>query len=82
MLRFSDPPEVAVPSTDTAAAIDLVHALRRMPPRIRLAVVSRYYLDLPFEEVASICGCSVGAAKSRVRRGIQSLTSTLGLEET
>jgi RNA polymerase sigma factor (sigma-70 family) len=81
VLRLSDPPEVAVPSADTAAAIDLVHALRRMPPRIRLAVVSRYYLDLPFEEVASICGCSVGAAKSRVRRGIQSLTSTLGLEE-
>lgn len=82
VLRFADPPEVEVPSADTAGAIDLVHALRRMPPRIRLAVVSRYYLDLPFDEVASVCGCSVGAAKSRVRRGVQSLTSTLGLQES
>jgi RNA polymerase sigma factor (sigma-70 family) len=82
VLRFSDPPETAVPSVDTAATIDLVHALRGMPPRIRLALVSRYYLDLSFDEVASICGCSVGAAKSRVRRGLQSLSGTLGIEES
>jgi RNA polymerase sigma-70 factor (ECF subfamily) len=83
VLRFSDPPETAVArSFDTAATIDLVHALRGMPPRIRLAIVSRYYLDLTFDEVASICGCSVGAAKSRVRRGIQSLSGTLGIEES
>jgi RNA polymerase sigma factor (sigma-70 family) len=82
VLRFSDPPEVAVPSVDTAAAIDLVHALRGMPPGIRLAIVSRYYLDLSFDEVASICGCSVGAAKSRVRRGIHSLSGALGIEES
>jgi RNA polymerase sigma factor (sigma-70 family) len=81
VLRFADPPEVEAATADTAGAIDLVHALRRMPPRIRLAVVSRYYLDLPFDEVASVCGCSVGAAKSRVRRGVQSLTSTLGSQE-
>jgi len=82
VLRFADPPEIEVPLGDTAGAIDLVNALRRMRPQIRLAVVSRYYLDLPFEEVASICGCSVNAAKARVRRGIQSLTSTLRLEES
>jgi RNA polymerase sigma factor (sigma-70 family) len=82
VLRFAEPPEVQRPIGDTAGAIDLVNALRRMPPRIRLAVVARYYLDLPFDEVASICGCSVDAAKARVRRGIQTLTSTLGLQES
>lgn len=82
VLRFADPPEVAGTIGDTAGAIDLVNALRRMPPKIRLAVIARYYLDLPFDEVASICGCSVDAAKARVRRGIQSLTSTLGLQES
>jgi len=81
VLRFASPPEVEMPAADTAGAIDLVRALRRMPPRIRLAVVARYYLDLPFEEVASVCGCSVGAAKTRVRRGVQSLSGTLGLQE-
>ena len=81
VLRFATPPEVEVRGADTAGAIDLIRALRRMPARIRLAVVARYYLDLPFEEVASVCGCSVGAAKSRVRRGVQSLSRALGSQE-
>jgi RNA polymerase sigma factor (sigma-70 family) len=82
VLRFADPPDVDTLIGDTAGAIDLVNALRRMPPRIRLAVVARYYLDLPFDEVAAICGCSVDAAKARVRRGIQTLTATLRLQES
>jgi RNA polymerase sigma-70 factor, ECF subfamily len=82
VLRFADPPEQVTGSTDTAGALDLVSALRHLPPRIRLAVVSRFYLDLPFDEVAAICGCSVDAAKSRVRRGIQSLSSTLAVQES
>ncbi len=81
VLRFANPPEVETPTADAAGAIDLVQALRGMPPRIRLAVVARYYLDLSFDEVASVCGCSVGAAKSRVRRGVRSLSDTLGLQE-
>jgi RNA polymerase sigma factor (sigma-70 family) len=82
VLRFADPPEVDAPIGDTAGAIDLVNALRRMAPRIRLAVVARYYLDLPFDEVAAVCGCSVDAAKARVRRGIQTLTASLKLQES
>jgi RNA polymerase sigma-70 factor (ECF subfamily) len=81
VLRVADPPERATRSADTAGAMDLVSALRRLPAGIRLAVVSRFYLDLPFDEVAAICGCSVDAAKSRVRRGLQSLSSTLGVQE-
>lgn len=81
VLRFADPPMKDTPAVDTAGAIDVVNALRRVPPRLRLALVLRFYLDLPFDEVASISGCSVDAAKSRVRRGIESLKTTLDVQE-
>lgn len=81
VLRFADPPTAPAPAINSAGTLDIISALRRVPPRVRLAVVLRFYLDLPFEEVASISGCSVDAAKSRVRRGIESLKITLGVEE-
>ena len=81
VLRFADPPAPEAPAVDTAGILDVISALRRVPPRVRLALVLRFYLDLPFEEVASISGCSVDAAKSRVRRGIESLKTTLNVQE-
>ncbi|HXA30503.1 MAG TPA: RNA polymerase sigma factor [Candidatus Angelobacter sp.] len=81
VLRSADPPHPPVPGADPIAALDVTAALRRLPETIRLAVVLRYYLDLPFEEVASVSGCSLDAAKSRVRRGVQSLGAALRLHE-
>jgi RNA polymerase sigma-70 factor (ECF subfamily) len=81
VLRFAEPPASEAPAGDTAGALDVISALRRVPPRVRLALVLRFYLDLPFDEVASISGCSVDAAKSRVRRGIESLKSSLDVPE-
>ncbi len=82
VLRFADPPETSTLTQDTAGAIDLVNALRTVPPDVRLALVLRFYLDLPFEEVAAISRCSVEAAKSRVRRGIDSLKAALAWQES
>jgi RNA polymerase sigma factor (sigma-70 family) len=83
VLRFAEPPETsAVPAPDIAGRLDISTALRRLPYDIRLAVVLRYYLDLPFEEVAATSGCSVEAARSRVRRGLTALTTTLTVSET
>jgi RNA polymerase sigma-70 factor (ECF subfamily) len=82
VLRFADPPEAITQTPDTAGALDLVKALRRVPPDVRLALVLRFYLDLPFDEVASISRCSVDAAKSRVRRGIESLKAALAWQES
>lgn len=81
VLRFSDPPPLAAPAVDTAGTLDVISALRRVPARVRLALVLRFYLDLPFDEVASISGCSVDAAKSRVRRGIEGLRTELAVQE-
>lgn len=57
--------------------LDLRASLLRLSARDRMALVLRYYLDLPFEQVALIAGCSVNAAKSRVRRGERVLRSAL-----
>jgi RNA polymerase sigma-70 factor (ECF subfamily) len=78
VLRFADPPDrPAVPAADAAGSLDVSAALRRLPHDIRLAVVLRYYLDLSFEEVAATSGCTVEAARSRVRRGLTALAATL-----
>jgi RNA polymerase sigma-70 factor (ECF subfamily) len=71
----------APPATDPSGALDVRRALRRLEHRDRLALVLRYYLDLPLAEVATVSGCSVEAARSRVRRGEAALRSQLGAEE-
>jgi RNA polymerase sigma factor (sigma-70 family) len=82
VLRFADPPEgPAVLAADTAGRLDTATALRRLSHDIRLAVVLRYYLDLSFEEVAATSGCTVEAARSRVRRGLAALAATLTASE-
>jgi RNA polymerase sigma factor (sigma-70 family) len=83
VLRLADPPnQTAVVAADTADSLDMSTALRRLPHDIRLAVVLRYYLDLSFEEVASTSGCTVEAARSRVRRGLAALAGTFTASET
>ena len=83
VLRLSDPPEAPpVPAPDAAGSLDISKALRSLHHEIRLAVVLRYYLDLSFEEVAATSGCTVEAARSRVRRGLAALAATLTASET
>ena len=82
VLRFAEPPPGAASrEADTAADLDLVSALRALTYDVALATVLRYYLDLPFDEVAAVSGCSVDAAKSRVRRGLAALATALRLPE-
>ncbi len=82
VLRFADPPvshDVVQP--DAADTAEVVNGLRRLPAAVRLAVVLRFYLDLPFDEVAAVSHCSVEAAKSRVRRGVRALGALLRVPE-
>jgi RNA polymerase sigma-70 factor (ECF subfamily) len=48
-------------------------ALTRLPPDQREAIIMRYYLDMTFEELAEALGVTVGAAKMRVKRGLENL---------
>jgi RNA polymerase sigma-70 factor (sigma-E family) len=56
-------------------------ALQTLPPRQRAALVLRYYEDLSERETAEVLGCSVGAAKQLVTRGLTALRVRIGSEE-
>ena len=63
---------------DVGAGIDLRRALLLLPRQSREAIVLRFYLDLPYEEVAAVLGCSVNAAKLRVSRAAAALRKHIG----
>jgi RNA polymerase sigma-70 factor (sigma-E family) len=72
--RTTEPP-------DLGTRDELRQALRRLPPRQRVAVVLRYYEDLSEEDMAEAMRCSVPAARSLLSRGMQTLRSIVEREE-
>jgi len=71
--RPQDVERQAPGSPNDPAAVDLRLALYQLPHDQRLAVILRYYLDLPFKEVAQTLGISTKAAKSRTYRALERL---------
>ena len=69
----TEPPEAEAASVDIAASVDLRQALHRLNHDDRLIVVLRYYLDMPFEEIATFLGISPKAARARVERAVHRL---------
>ena len=75
-------PEVVSPSApDREEAAMLRNALARLDMNSRLVIVMRYYLDLPFEEIARTLGVSSGAARMRVQRALGKLRPAFEIEE-
>ena len=77
----TDPPDGEAPSADLAASIDLRRALRRIGHDERLVLVLRYYLDMPFEEIATTLGISPKAARTRVERAVHRLKPIMQVRE-
>ncbi|WP_405999693.1 SigE family RNA polymerase sigma factor [Streptomyces sp. NBC_00829] len=74
-------PEAAVVgdvSTDVVERSRLEAALAQLTPKQRVAVVLRYYQDLPEGQVAEALGCPVGTARSHAARGVARLRQLLG----
>jgi len=69
----SEPEEGLAPATDLASSIDLRRALRRLSYDERLVLVLRYFLDMPYDEIAATLGITAKAARSRVERAIHRL---------
>ena len=72
--------------TDTSPAVSgdrtaVLAELARLPQRQREALVLRYWLDLPFEQVAEAMGIATGTAKSQVSRGLRTLANALDEED-
>jgi RNA polymerase sigma factor (sigma-70 family) len=72
---FADSADVAVLRAEDRRA--LLAALRRLPVRQREALVLRYYLDLPDDEIARILGVQRATVRSAVHRGLASLERIL-----
>ena len=73
ILRVDTPAVEAPPAGLDDDAIDLRRAVAALPVEMRLAIVLRYYLDLPFDEVGRVLGVSALAAKARVHRALTRL---------
>lgn len=69
---------IAAAPADADWRIDVRRVLRSLPSRARLALVLRYYLDLPYPEVAAVLGCSENAARVRVSRATAAMRVALG----
>ena len=69
-------PTDAVPdraSTDHGRDDELWDAVRRLPPRQRIAVVHRHVLDLPYSEIAELMGSTEQTARANVYQGLEQL---------
>ncbi|MEU9571008.1 SigE family RNA polymerase sigma factor [Streptomyces massasporeus] len=64
-------------SSAVAERSRLEGALAQLSPKQRVAVVLRYYEDLPEAQVAQALGCPVGTARSHASRGVARLRQIL-----
>jgi RNA polymerase sigma-70 factor, ECF subfamily len=61
--------------------LDIMAALRRLPPTQRAAVYLHYQADLPVREVARLLGTNGPAVRVRLMRGRRRLAELLGEDE-
>jgi RNA polymerase sigma-70 factor (ECF subfamily) len=52
-------------------------AIRRLKPKLRIAILLKYFEDLSYQEMAEVLGCSTGTVASRLNRGHQELARRL-----
>lgn len=58
-------------------AAEVRSAIRQLPPKQRATLILRIYHDLPHDEIASILGSSVGAAKANLFHALANLRKLL-----
>ena len=59
----------------------LTAALNELSPKLREAIVLRFYADCTYKEMGEIMGCSLNTARSRLRLAIEKLRTHLGDEQ-
>lgn len=74
----ADLPDRAVSGTDGDGYDHRLRAaLHELPPRMRAAVVFRYFYDLDVADTADALNCSPGTVKSQTARALDRLRATL-----
>lgn len=66
---------------ETEASVDLRRAMANMAHEDKLVLILRYYLDLPFEEIAVSMAITPKGARRRVEKAIKRLRPVLQLEK-
>jgi RNA polymerase sigma-70 factor (sigma-E family) len=61
----------------TDAPDEMADAIGRLPERQRVAIVLRYYADLPEADIARAMGCRVPAVKSLLHRALATLREVI-----
>lgn len=59
---------------------DIRGVLSTLPPKYQTVIVLRYYLELPFDEIANILKCKESAARVRLSRATQEIRQRLGVQ--
>jgi RNA polymerase sigma-70 factor (ECF subfamily) len=75
-IERDDRPETTMPERD----LDLVRALRALPPQQRAAIALHYFEDRPTAEVAQILGCTESTATVHLHKARKRLAEILGEE--
>jgi len=73
-------PLVVESSAEAGLDEDMWRALQRLSEKLRAVLVLRYYLDLPYSEIARLLGVPVGTVKSRLSAALAALAKELGPE--
>jgi RNA polymerase sigma-70 factor (sigma-E family) len=77
ILPGGDRPSSADAYAEMEIREDLWAELRALPPKMRAALVLRYFEDLGEAETAEILGCSIGTVKSQCSRGLARLQKAM-----
>jgi RNA polymerase sigma factor (sigma-70 family) len=83
-LSWHETPGAALPDVaradhvaDVAEHIDLVNAIRQLPPRQRTVIALRYMLDASEVETAAAMSCSIGTVKRQAHRALGNLRALM-----
>jgi RNA polymerase sigma-70 factor, ECF subfamily len=71
-------PDLAGRRTFDDDRIALLGAVEKLAPRMRAALVLRYYADLPVRDVAEALGTSENTVKTQLREALAHLRTSLG----
>ena len=56
---------------------EVLAAVMQLKPKLRMAILLKYYEDLSYEQMAEALGCSMGTVASRLNRGHKALARRL-----
>ena len=76
---YTPGPEAYYMRCETEGGLEV--ALKALSPKLREAIVLRFYADCTYKEMGEIMGCSLNTARSRLRLAIEKLRTHLGDEQ-